>query len=330
MNHHFSVSSRLLGPPRALRPISRLFSSSISAVLAVVALTMNSNRPAWAADPTSQPEEVDPTSQVEEVEVTGAKQTAIDAEAISLSDTPDAEPSVGGITTYVVGLAARVAPVYDGSKTTKVSPFPYVDIHGLWHDRLFVSDLRGLGINLFKSGGFRAGTSVNYSGGRTSSDASRLRGLPDISNALSVAGFVTYTIKPFSFEVKVDHEFGSQPSNVVSVRASYLFVPTPRWHVSAGVVANWNDSKYNQKFYGITPAEAAEATAQGNPLTPYRPGSSIGTVGLTTTSVYALTEHWGIVTRFALRDVAGSAAKDSPLTDRANGVDFGMGAIYKF
>jgi len=267
---------------------------------------------------------------VEEVEVTGAKQTAIDAEAISLSDTPDAEPSGGGITTYVVGLAARVAPVYDGSKTTKVSPFPYVDIHGLWHDRLFVSDLRGLGINLFESGRFRAGTSVNYSAGRTSSDASRLRGLPDISMALSVAGFMTYTIKPFSFEAKVEHELGSQPSSVVSVRASYLYVPTPRWHISVGVVANWNDSKYNQKFYGITPAEAAQATAQGNPLTPYRPGSGIGTVGLTATSVYALTEHWGIVTRFALRDVAGSAAKDSPLTDRANGVDFGMGAIYKF
>jgi MipA family protein len=272
----------------------------------------------------------EPNAQVEEIDVTSVKQTAIDAEAISLSDTPDAEPSAGGLTTYVVGLAARVAPVYDGSKTTKVSPFPYVDIHGLWHDRLFVSDLRGLGINLFESGGFRAGTSLNYSGGRTSSDAPRLRGLPDISSAVSVAGFVTYTIKRFSFEAKVDREFGSQPSTVASVRATYLYVPTPRWHISAGVVANWNDSKYNEKFYGITPTEAAQATMQGNPLTPYHPGSGIGTVGLTATSVYALTEHWGIVTRFALRDVAGSAAKDSLLTDRANGVDFAMGAIFKF
>jgi hypothetical protein len=48
-------------------------------------------------------------------------------------DTPDAEPPVGGKTSIVIGAAARVAPVYEGSKTTKVSPFPYIDIHGLFH-----------------------------------------------------------------------------------------------------------------------------------------------------------------------------------------------------
>jgi hypothetical protein len=65
-----------------------------------------------------------PESQIEEVDVTSRKQSALDAEAISLSDTPDAEPSVGGRTSIVIGGAARVAPVYEGSKTTKVSPFP--------------------------------------------------------------------------------------------------------------------------------------------------------------------------------------------------------------
>jgi outer membrane scaffolding protein for murein synthesis (MipA/OmpV family) len=51
---------------------------------------------------------------------------------------------------------------------------------------------------------------------------------------------------------------------------------------------------------------------------------------LTSTSVYALTEHWGLVTRLGLRDLIGSAVKNSPLTERTFGVDFAVGAIYKF
>jgi outer membrane protein len=268
--------------------------------------------------------------QIDEVDVTSRKQSALDAEAISLSDTPDAEPSVGGKTTIVVGLAARDAPVYDGSNKSKVSPFPYIDIHGLFHDRVFISDIRGFGVNIVDLGAFRAGTSFNYGGGRTSSDSPRLRGLPNISAAAAVAGFMTYSLKPFAVELKVTRELGSQPGTEVQLGASLGMAPTPRWHVSVGTQLNWHDSKFNQKYFGVTAAEAAQATASGNLLTAYAPRSSLGTVGMTATSVYALTEHWGLVTRLGFRDLIGSAVKDSPLTERTFGVDFAIGAIYKF
>src|SRR5260370_59799 len=171
----------------------------------------------------------DPFDQIDKVDETSRKQSAIDAEAISLSDTPDAEPSVGGKTSIVIGLAARVAPVYDGSKTTKTSPFPYVDIHGLFHDRVFISDIRGIGFNVVDLGAFRAGMSLNYVGGRTSKDAPRLQGLPDIGGGGRGVGSM------------------------------------------------------------IHPAE-----------------------------------------RVGLRDLIGSAVKNSPLTERTFGVDFAVGAIYKF
>jgi outer membrane protein len=271
-----------------------------------------------------------PDSQVDELEVTTRKQSALDAEAISLSDTPDAEPSVGGKTSIVVGLAAREAPVYDGSKKNKVSPFPYVDIHGLFHDRVFISDIRGLGVNVVDQGAFRAGMSFNYGGGRKSSDSPRLQGLPDISSAAAVAGFMTYSLKPFAFELKVQRELGSQPGTEVQLGASFGMAPTPRWHVSVGTQLNWHDSKFNQKYFGVTAAEAAQATASGNFLTAYEPKSSLGTFGMTATSVYAMTEHWGLVTRLGFRDLIGSAVKNSPLTERTFGVDFAIGAIYKF
>ncbi|MDB6085022.1 MAG: MipA/OmpV family protein [Gammaproteobacteria bacterium] len=271
-----------------------------------------------------------PESQMDEVDVTTRKQTALDAEAISLSDTPDAEPSVGGKTTIVVGVAARVAPVYDGSKNTKVSPFPYVDIHGLFHDRVFISDIRGIGVNIVEQGPFRAGVSFNDGGGRKSSDSTRLRGLPDIGSAASVAGFMTYSLRPFAFEFKVQRDLGSRAGTEAQLGASFAMAPTPRWHVSLGTQLNWHDSKFNQKYFGVTAAEAAQATALGNAMTAYVPGSGLGTVGMTATSVYAMTEHWGLVTRVGLRDLIGSPAKDSPLTQRTFAVDFAVGAIYKF
>jgi outer membrane protein len=287
----------------------------------VFTLTISLHGPSMAADAVEQ---------IDEVDVTSRKQTALDAEAISLSDTPDAEPSVGGKTSIVIGLAARVAPVYDGSKTTKVSPFPYVDIHGLFHDRVFISDVRGIGFNVVDHGAFRAGMSLNYGGGRTSSDSPRLRGLPDIGSAASVAGFMTYSLKPFAFEFKVQRELGSQPGTEAQLSASFGMAPAPRWHVSVGTQVNWHDAKYNQKYFGVTAAEATQATALGNPMTAYVPGSGLGTIGMTATSVYALTEHWGLVTRLGLRDLIGSPSKDSPLTERTFGADFAVGAIYKF
>lgn len=295
---------------------ARLFGASL--------LTMGLCSPSMAAEPVEQ---------IDEVDVVTARQSALDAEAISLSDTPDAEPSVGGKTSIVIGVGARVAPVYDGSKSTYTIPVPYVDIHGLVYDRLFVSDIRGIGFNVVDLGAFRTGLSLNYDylGGRTSSDAPRLRGLPDISRPGTVGAFMTYAVRPFAFEIKVNREFGSQPGGVeVQLGASVGMAPTPRWHVSFGVQANWGDAQFNQKYFGVTAAEATQASASGNPMPAYTPGSGLDTVGFTSTSIYALTEHWGVGTRLGLRELIGSAARNSPLTERTFGVDFAVGAIYKF
>jgi len=298
----------------------------VSLVGALLTISLRSQSMAAESAPTA----ADSGQQIDELEVTTRKQTALDAEAISLSDTPDAEPSVGGKTSIVAGLAARYAPVYDGSKKSKVSPFPYVDIHGLFHDRVFISDIRGIGFNIVDQAPFRAGMSFNYGGGRTSSDSPRLRGLPDIKAAAAVSGFMTYSLKPFAFELKVGRELGSQPGTEVELGASLGMAPTPRWHVSVGTQLNWHDAKFNQKYFGVTAAEAAQATASGNVLTAYDPKSSLGTFGMTATSVYAMTEHWGLVTRLGFRDLIGSSVKNSPLTERPFGVDFAVGAIYKF
>jgi outer membrane scaffolding protein for murein synthesis (MipA/OmpV family) len=268
--------------------------------------------------------------QLDEVMVSSEKQTALDSEAISLSATPDAEPHLENGTSIIAGLGVLESPVYDGAKKSKASPFPYVDIHGWFHDRVYVSSVRGLGVNIVDDGPFRAGLALNYRGGRTSSDSDRLKGLPDIKGSPSIRGFVTYSLKPMTFELSVKNEFGSNPTTEVSFGTSVGFVPTPRLHLSVGADLSWVDSRFSRKYFGVTPAEAAQATSEGNSLTAYTPGSGLSTIGVTATGVYALSHHWGIVSRLGVSDIIGTPAKDSPLTQRNVGVSFGIGGIYKF
>jgi outer membrane protein len=269
------------------------------------------------------------TQPPEEISVVSQRQTQLNSEALSISDTPDAEPHVNGIS-GVAGLGARVAPAYDGSKKTKTSPFPYVDIHGFFDDRMYLSSVRGIGVNLLDLDHFRGGFALNYAGGRTSKDDPHLNGLPDISGAAQVGGFLTYSLKPVAFEVRVRRRLGSTAGTQVELGASVGAAPVPRFHLSLGVGVAWADASYQKTFFGVTPAQAADATAVGNPLTPYTPKAGLTTAGVTGAGVYQIGKHWGLIGRLELQDLIGKQAKDSPLTQRDFQPGVAFGAAYTF
>jgi outer membrane scaffolding protein for murein synthesis (MipA/OmpV family) len=266
----------------------------------------------------------------DEISITAERQqTALDAEALSISDTPDAEPHTPGISA-IVGLGAMIAPAYEGSKSTKTSPYPYVDVHGFFNDRVYLSSVRGIGVNLLDTGPVRGGLALNYAGSRTSSDDPHLKGLPDISGAAQLGGFLTYSFKPFAVEARVRHRFGSSSGTQVGLGATVAAAPVPRLHLSLGADLTWADARYQKTFFGVTPSEAAQATSQGNPLTAYTPGSGLTTVGVTAAGIYQIGTHWGLVARIELQDLIGKQAKDSPLTQRTFQPGFAFGALYKF
>jgi MipA family protein len=269
------------------------------------------------------------TQPPEEISVVSQRQTQLNSEALSISDTPDAEPHVNGIS-GVAGLGALVGPAYDGSKKTKTSPFPYVDVHGFFNDHLYLSSVRGIGVNLLDLDHFRGGFALNYAGGRTSKDDPHLNGLPDISGAAQVGGFLTYSLKPVAFEARVRRRLGSTAGTQVELGASVGAAPVPRFHLSLGVGVAWADASYQKTFFGVTPAQAAEANALGNPLTPYTPKSGLTTAGVTAAGVYQIGKHWGLIGRLELQDLIGKQAKDSPLTQRTFQPGVAFGAAYTF
>jgi outer membrane protein len=207
---------------------------------------------------------------------------------------------------------------------------PYVDIHGFFNDHLYLSSVRGIGVNLLDLDHFRGGFALNYADGRTSKDDPRLNGLPDISGAAQVGGFLTYSLKPVAFEARVRRRLGSTAGTQVELGASVSAAPVPRFHLSLGVGVAWADASYQKTFFGVTPARAAQANELGNPLTPYTPKAGLTTAGMTAAGVYQIGKHWGLIGRLELQDLFGKQAKDSPLTQRTFQPGVGFGAAYQF
>jgi outer membrane protein len=265
----------------------------------------------------------------DEISVSAERQTALDNEALTISETPEAGPRTKHVSA-IVGIGPLIGPAYDGSKKTKTSVFPYVDVRGLFDDRVFLSVVDGIGLKLLNDGPFRAGFTLNYAGGRTSKDDPHLTGMPDISGAAQVGGFLTYAIKPFAFEAKVRRRLGSTAGTTADLGASVGAAPLPQLHISLSADVSWADSSYQKTFFGVTAAEAATATAAGNPLTPYTPKSGLTSAAITAAAVYQLTDHLGLVVRVQGQDLIGKQAKDSPLVQRTFAPSTAFGVLYKF
>ena len=230
----------------------------------------------------------------------------------------------------LLGAGAAVVPAYEGAKQFKAAPFPLIDIRGLADDRIFISSLRGIGVNVVDWGDLRAGFAIGYHGGRSSSDSERLRGLSDISGGVAASGFVTYSLKPVVFELKAQNIFGPAPGTEVTAGATWSFSPLAGLRISIGPEATWADRRYDRSYFGVTTDQAAAANAAGNPLSPYSPGAGLKDVGLSTTLLYQITGHWGLAAHAGIGELVGSAARHSPLTERDLQPSAFLGLTYRF
>jgi len=251
-----------------------------------------------------------------------------DNATLGISATPDAEPNKG--ISVTVGGGAGVVPTYEGSKQFKAVPLPLIDIRGLADDRIFISSLRGIGVNVIDWGDLRAGLAIGYRGGRSSSDSDRLRGLSDISGGAVATGFVTYELRPFAFELKGQNIFGPAPGTEITAGATWSFSPLAGMRISVGPETTWADRRYDRSYFGVTDDQAIAATAAGNPLHPYSPGSGLKDAGLSTTLLYQITDHWGLAAHAGLTELVGDAARHSPLTERDIQPSAFLGLTYRF
>jgi outer membrane scaffolding protein for murein synthesis (MipA/OmpV family) len=281
---------------------------------------------ALAAAPPEDSEQQESTA---EVSIQAERQTALAKQAMTISETPDAGPQ-SKHRSVVLGLGAIVGPDYLGSKTDKVGAIPVIDVRGLWGGRLYISDLAGLGLNLVDTGSFRAGLNLGPANGRKSSIDSHLKGLPDISDATSIGGFMAYWRGPLAFQATIAQRVGPHPGRAATLGAAYSVAPVPNLQLNFSTSLTWADASLQNTIFGISPAAAARAAAVGNPLPAYTPGAGAVNIAGTASAVYLLGAHWGVVTRVGLVELVGNSVRDSPLTQRAFQPNVAVGVLYVF
>ena len=124
---------------------------------------------------------------------------------------------------------------------------------------------------------------------------------------------------------------GSGAGTNASFGATHNFVPLPQLHLSLSADLAWANAADQKLNFGITPANAAAASAQGNPLPAYTPRAGLTTATLAAAGVYQYSRHWGVFGRFSLTDLVGSSDRNSPLTQRTFALSsLAFGVAYSF
>lgn len=240
----------------------------------------------------------------------------------------------GQSASVTLGAGVFVKPVYEGSKKSEAMPVPLFDIR-LFDDRVFLNLQDGIGANIIKSGGWRAGAAIGYGGGRKrdggslSRGSERLTGVPDIDGAAVGKIFGSYSFDPFSVEGAVKNRFASDGGVTVELGAKYHVSPLPRLRISLGPQITWANKEYNQTFFGVSEQTARTARSLGNNLTAYDPDAGFKDISFSVSGMYRLTDHWSIMGRAGVSQLIGSVRK-SPLVEEKTQPSLGLGVMYKF
>jgi outer membrane scaffolding protein for murein synthesis (MipA/OmpV family) len=214
----------------------------------------------------------------------------------------------------VLGVAAEVQPVYDGSRAYHVSGGPVINIQ--YRDRAFLATGDGIGVNIFRGSHYQVGLAMAYDLGRKEKDdLTNLRGMGDISAAPVAKFFGSWVIsRYFPMILRVDvRQFIGGAQGVVGDAGVYIPLPgsSRTFVMFAGPSITLATHHYLQVLYGVTPQQSA---ASGHPVyeIPHA-GTAAAGVGFSATKF--ITDHWLINADMAINQIRGSPAH-SPLVER--------------
>jgi outer membrane scaffolding protein for murein synthesis (MipA/OmpV family) len=214
----------------------------------------------------------------------------------------------------ILGLAAEVQPVYDGSRAYRLQGGPVINIH--YRDIAFISTGEGLGYNLLRGDHYQLGIGVTYDLGRKEKDdLTNLHGMGNIGAAPVGKIFGTWVLsRHFPMILRVDaRQFAGGAQGAVGDASVYLPLPgsSHTFVMFAGPSITLATHHYLQTLYGVTPAQSL---LSGHPVYEIpRDGTSAAGVGFSASKF--LTEHWILNLDTAISQIRGNASR-SPLVER--------------
>jgi outer membrane scaffolding protein for murein synthesis (MipA/OmpV family) len=226
----------------------------------------------------------------------------------------------------VLGVAAQVQPVYDGSRAYRVQGGPVINIH--YRDIAYASTGEGLGFNFLRGDHYEAGIGLTYDfGRRMTDDFANLHGMGDIAAAPVGKLYAAWVLsRKFPLILRIDaRQFMGGAQGAVGDAGVYLPLPgsSKTFVMFAGPSITFATSHYLQTLYGVTPAQSL---ASGHPVyeVPHA-GTVAAGVGFSATKF--ITEHWLVNLDAALSQIRGSAAH-SPLVERRTQRELALSVAY--
>ncbi len=242
--------------------------------------------------------------------------TSVAANAADKKATDKAAPKNWEVT---IGGGVASAPRFEGAKKNRVAALPSLDI--VWKDTVFVSTSRSVSANASSVGGVgayvvnndlvKAGPIFNFNRGRNrSDDREALAGLNNVDGTVEGGGFLRYT--PFAFleaALEVRQGLGGHRGAIADFAVNVSAPPllADKLFLSAGPRISFSDKNYNEKFYGVTAAEASRSR-----YARYEPKAGVRSYGLGAAAQYEVTDRIGLGFFAEFSRLAGPAA-DSPI-----------------
>jgi outer membrane scaffolding protein for murein synthesis (MipA/OmpV family) len=216
----------------------------------------------------------------------------------------------------VLGTAAEVQPVYQGSRAYRLQGGPVINIQ--YHDIAFATTGEGIGVNFLRGDHYRVGVAVSYDfGRRVRDDYTNLRGMGDISGAPVAKLFASYVLsRKFPLILRVDARqiLGGANGTVGDVG---IYMPLP------------GSSKKFVMFAGpsITLVTPTQSLASGHRV--FDPHAGTVAVGVGFSASRFITEHWLLNLDAALSKLKGSPGV-SPVTERSTQRELALSIDYQF
>lgn len=214
----------------------------------------------------------------------------------------------------VLGVAAEVQPVYDGSHAYRVSGGPVINIQ--YRDEAFFSTGDGLGVNIFHGKHYQIGLAMAYDLGRKEKDdLANLHGMGNISAAPVAKAFGSWAIsRYFPMVLRVDvRQFIGGAQGLVGDAGAYIPLPgsSKTFVMFAGPSITMATHHYLQTLYGVSPQQSL---ASGHPAYEI-PQAGTSAAGVEFSATKFFTEHWLLNADMAINQIRGSPAH-SPLVQR--------------
>jgi outer membrane protein len=218
-------------------------------------------------------------------------------------------------------IRAEVAPTYEGGKNYSVFPGGSLAVSKPWQfdDFWAPDDAASLAIVNTRRFSFGAAGSIRENRG----NGDELQGMRNIGWSLLGGGFMN--VWPTSWmRVHVEALKGLTAQSGLLVNSGIDLVAHPRgWNLSAGPRYSWADDRFNNTYFGVTPAEALASPLIANPYTA-RAGPHFA--GAAASAEYKLKPNWRLTFDASYHHMLGDD-EHSPLVRQLGKADQIQGAV---